>query len=254
MTDSLIEDNDNPGLDPEKDYYNDLVGEGKKFRDNKALAYSKMNADLTIKIKDRMLDDMRRDLEQARIEAASRARVEDLLTKINNPSPIAPKVTTDETKPEINMTELESLVDKRIQQTAIQSKQQENLNMVKSELTKRFGDNLDNKLKEVGLDGESAAQLAKVNPQLVLKALGVERQPEGTFSAPPRNTPLNSTTRAPEQRTWSYYQKLFSDPKNAHLKYDPKINTQMQKDYIAIGQAFEDGDFKRFGETSFYNN
>ena len=41
-------------------------------------------------------------------------------------------------------------------------------------------------------------------------------------------------------------QEMFKkDPK---LYYDNKLNTQMQKDYIKLGTAFEDGDFKRFGD------
>jgi hypothetical protein len=244
MTDNLLEGNDNsPSLDPEKDYHTELVGAGKKYTDNKALAYAKMHADAAITLKDRQLDEMRKDLQEARAEASTRARLEDLVNKINNPSPIKPEVTNETIKPEIDMTEIETLVVRKIQQTETERKQKENLDMVKTELTKRFGDNLEYHLKEIGLDGESAAQLAKVNPQLVLKALGADK-PQGTFQTPPRNTPLASQNKATPQRTWNYYQELFKS--NPQLKYDPKTNTQMQKDYIALGQAFEDGDFHRF--------
>lgn len=246
MTETLLDKSDDSlALDPEKDYYLELVGDGKKFKDNKALAYSKMHADLAISLKDRQLDQMRADLESARAEAAARARVEDLVKQLNNPNPKQPEVINDTTKPEINMTEIETLVSKKIQETETQKRQKENLDMVKAELSKRFGDNLEYHLKEVGLDGESAAQLAKVNPQLVLKALGVDKQPEPGFNAPPRNTSVASPNKATPKRSWQYYQDLFKA--NPSLKYDPKTNTQMQKDYAALGQAFEDGDFHRFG-------
>ena len=246
MSDNLLDRRQEDSLDPEKDYYIDLVGEGKKYKDNKALAYSKMHADQTIAMNNRIMDQMRTDLQEARAEASTRARLEELIDKLNNPGSKQPEVTTDQTKPEIDMNEIESLVTRKIQQTETERKQKENLDMVRAELTKRFGDNLEHHLKEVGLDGESAAQLAKINPQLVLKALGVDKS-QGTFQTPPKNTSMVSSNAGPSNRTWNYYQQLFADPKTKHLKYDPKTNTQMQKDYASLGEAFEDGDFHMFG-------
>lgn len=246
MTDNLV---DNPGtgdLDPTKNYLNELVGEGKKFKTPEDLAYGKAQSDNYIRILERQLDQIRTDYESARSEAASRARLEELVDKLNTPSPNKPEVTMEPPKPEISMTEIETLVSRKIQETETQKRHRENLDMVKAKLTERFGDNLEFHLKQVGLDGESAAQLAKVNPQLVLKALGADKPlPGDTFSAPPRNTSVNSPQKGTPQRTWSYYQNLFKN--NPQLKYDPKTNTQMQKDYAAIGSAFEDGDFHRFG-------
>src|SRR6266481_1011956 len=245
MTENLLETSDDSlALDPEKDYQPELIGEGKKYKDTKALAYAQMHAGLAIKMKDRQLDEMRADLQSARAEAAARARLEELVEKLNKPSSITPQVTTEQNKPEINMDDIDSRIMNRIQQTETDRRQKENLDMVKAELAKRFGNNLESHLKEVGLDGESAAQLAKVNPQLVLKALGVDKTPEGTFNAPPRNTSVNTPNRNVPQRTWAYYQELFKT--NPRLKYDPRTNTQMQKDYAALGQTFEDGDFNRF--------
>lgn len=245
MTDNLLNSEDDAVLDPSKNYLTELVGEGKKFKTHEDLAYGKAQSDSYIKILERQLDQLKADYEEVRIEATSRARVEELVNKLNNPSPLQPTVTNDQTKPEIDMHEIESLVSRKIQETEIQKRHKENLDMVKTELSKRFGDNLEHHLKEVGLDGESAAQLAKVNPQLVLKALGVDKTSQPYNTAPPRNTSVASPNRAAPQRTWSYYQELMKA--NPSLKYDSKTNTQMQKDYAALGQAFEDGDFHRFG-------
>jgi PHD/YefM family antitoxin component YafN of YafNO toxin-antitoxin module len=243
MTDNLIDSKDSAELDPSKNYLTELVGDGKKFKTPEDLAYGKAQSDSYIRILTRQLDDLKSDYEKARSEAASRARLEELVEKLNNP--VQPTPVTETSKPEINMTDIESLVSKKIQETETQRRQKENYDMVKAELTKKFGDNLEYHLKEVGLDGESAAQLAKVNPQLVLKALGAEKQQEGTFMAPPRNTSVQSPNRNAPQRTWSYYQEMFKN--NPSLKMDSKINVQMQQDYIKLGNTFEDGDFHRFG-------
>lgn len=245
MSDNLF-DTDNSGtLDPEKNYLTELVGEGKKFKTVEDMAYGKAQADAYIRILERQLDRAKVDVADARAEANARARLEDLVSKINNPNPYQPEVVREPVKPEIDMNQIESLVSRKIQETEVQKKHKENLEMVKAKLTERFGDNLESQLKEVGLDGESAAQLAKINPQLVLKALGVDKTPEQGFQTPPRNTSVNTPNRNTPQRTWQYYQDLFKA--NPTLKYDPKTNTQMQKDYIALGSAFEDGDFHRFG-------
>lgn len=247
MTDNLIEKEEEGYLrpDPEKNYLQELVGDNKKFKTVEDMAYGKAQSDSYIKILERQLDQAKLDIADARAEAAARARLEDLVNKINNPSPYQPAVTPEPPKPEINMNDIESLVSKKIQETETNKRHKENLDMVRAELSKRFGDNLEYHLKEVGLDGESAAQLAKINPQLVLKALGADKPTEATFQAPPRNTSVASPNRNTPQRTWQYYQDMFKS--NPQLKYDPKTNTQMQKDYIALGSAFEDGDFHRFG-------
>lgn len=247
MTDNLIEKGEEGYVrpDPEKNYLQELVGEGKKFKTVEDMAYGKAQSDAYVKLLERQLDQLKLDYNDAKAEASARARLEDLVNKINNPSPYQPQVTAEPPKPEINMTEIESLVSKKIQETEINKKQRENLDMVKSELSKRFGDNLENRLQEVGLTGESAAQLAKTNPQLVLKALGVDKTPEPYNTAPPRNTSVNTPNKHTPQRTWTYYQDLFKA--NPQLKYDSKTNVQMQKDYIALGEAFEDGSFKQFG-------
>jgi|SRR5712664_1938325 len=246
MTDNLLNSEDSAVLDPSKNYLPELVGEGKKFKTPEDLAYGKAQSDSYIKILERQMDQLKADYEEARIEAISRARVEELVNKLNNPSPIQPQVTNDQTKPEINMTEIEALMSRKIQETEINKRHKENLDMVKAELEKRFGNNLESHLKEVGLDGESAAQLAKVNPQLVLKALGVDKTSQPYNTAPPRNTSVASPNKYTPQRTWSYYQEMFKA--NPSLKMDSRTNVQMQKDYISLGEAFEDGDFNRFGK------
>jgi len=245
MTDSLVDDKgtDSPALDQSVNYLAELVGEGKKFKTAEELAYGKAHSDAYIKILERQLDQYKTDYVDAKNEIAARAKFEEMIDRLNQP-----KVANQDnpgTKPEINMAEIETLVSKKIQETELEKRQRENLDMVKAKLNERFGNNLENHLKEIGLDGPSAAQLAKNNPQLVLKALGVDSRPqEPGYSPPPRNS--SGFTPKPEQkRTWAYYQDLFT--KQPSLRLDNKTNVQMQKDYIALGTAFEDGDFNRFG-------
>lgn len=239
MTDSLID----PVTDTPASYLNQLVGEGKKFKDLEALAYGKHESDVYVKTLERQLDQLKSDYSEARSELQSRAKFEELADRLARPR--EPVEQRTEPKPEIDFNQLDTLISRKLQETEAAKEQQKNLNMVKEKLSAAFGaDNVESKLKEIGLDGQQGAQIAKLNPQLVLKALGVDKPPEQPgFQPPPRNAGFN---QKPEQkRTWAYYQELYkTDPK---LKFDSKTNVQMQKDYIALGSAFEDGDFHRFG-------
>lgn len=239
MTDDLLDDIKVPAS-----YLNELVGEGKKFKDLEALAYGKHESDVYIKTLERQLDQIKSDYTEARTELQSRAKFEELADRLA-PRNREPVETKTEAKPEINLDQIKSLIATELKETETQRKQEENLKMVKTKLSEVFGDKLDSKLEELGIDGKRAAQVAKVNPQLLLKALGVgEQKPvEPGFQPPPRNAGFNQPIE--QKRTWSYYQDLYKkDPK---LKYDSKTNIQMQKDYISMGTAFEDGDFHRFG-------
>lgn len=245
MTDSLTKPGtDSPSLDPNVNYLEELVGDGKKFKTPEDLAYGKAQADAYVEVLKRQLDQYRADYMEAKNEIAARAKFEELVDRLKSPTSENQNTNQGTKQPEIDMTQIETLVSNKIQQTETNRRQKENLDMVKAKLYERFGDNLENHLKEVGLDGESAAELAKVNPQLVLKALGVDKPIQPGFQPPPRNS--SGFTPKPEQkRTWSYYQDMYK--KNPSAKFDPKINVQMQKDYISLGTAFEDGDFHRFG-------
>lgn len=243
MTDSLLTGTDSNQLDPEKSYLEQLVGDGRKFKDQEALARGKYEADVYVKTLERKLDQVTTDYLEAKENAISKVEFEQLLNKLSSgEKPIVPDV---QKKPEVDLSQLDSLVDNRLKAFENTKKQEENYRMVKTKLAETFGSNLENHLSELGISGEEAAQLAKTNPNLLLKALGVDQQPKQPgFQAPPRNT-SGFTPKPAQKRTWSYYQDLKN--KNPNLWLDPKINVQMQKDHIELGAAFEDGDFNRFG-------
>jgi chaperonin cofactor prefoldin len=239
LTDNLL----TPEVKDPTEYLTELVGEGKKFKDLESLARGKHESDVYIKTLERQMDQLKEDYTEVRNELQARARFEELADRVKAKQ-TEPHVKQPESrKPEITEDQIETIVSKKLQETETLRKQKENLEMVRARLAE-YGDGLENKLKEVGLTGESAAQIAKSNPDLVLKALGVDKPKDQGFTPPPKNT--TGFTPQPEQkRTWSYYQDLYKA--NPSLKYDRNTNVQMQKDYVALGNAFEDGDFHRFG-------
>jgi hypothetical protein len=242
MTDNLL---DNIQIEDPTNYLNELVGEGKKFKDLESLAQGKYQSDVYIKTLERQLDQIKSDYAEARNELSSRAKFAELADKLT--ANRQPSYEQPEPKnPEINLEQLETIVANKIKETETLRKQEENFKLVQSKLSEYFGaNNVETKLKEVGLDGKSAAAIAKTAPELVLKALGVNQVPQQPGFQPPPKTTSGFNQQPKQERTWAYYQEMFkADPK---LKYDSKTNVQMQKDYIELGAKFEDGDFHRFG-------
>src|SRR5437773_6950457 len=89
MTDNLMEGLDNlpPETDPNKNYLEDLVGDGKKFKSPEELARGKFESDTYIKILEKRLDEYRDDILSLRKENVTNKRLEDLVNQLSNKSP-----------------------------------------------------------------------------------------------------------------------------------------------------------------------
>ena len=231
----------------------ELVGEGKKFKDFKALEKSKVESDLYIKHLEQRLDEMREDYLKVRDENVSRARLEELIDQLQTRQPTTsskePKAK-EVTKPSFDPDELDTLVTKKIQQHETSIKQRDNFNSVMAKLKEQYGENYETVLKtrmeEMELDVPFVDDLARNRPKAFFKTLGLD-QPELAPRKDPFATPLRTQQRsdsfAPkvEKRTWSYYQKMRKEtPK---LYTDPKTQVQMHNDALALGDEFNDGDW-----------
>lgn len=255
MADSLLEVDHND-TDPNKDYLQELVGEGKKFKTPQDLARGKYEADNYVKTLTMKLDEMRTDYMKLDADYKARAKLEELIDQLdkNKQQPLSheqPPVN-DVKKPEIDPKQIETLIDTQIKKNKLLEREQENFNKVKDKLRERFGNNYQTQLSEqidsLGLTVDDMNALAKKSPTAFFNALKIDEpvQTEG-FQSPPRTT-QRSDSFAPKggtKRTWSYYQELKKKDRN--LYYDPKTNVQMEKDRQALGAEFEDGDFNKFG-------
>lgn len=251
---SLITDASNPDLelDDNKNYYDELVGDGKKFKTKEDLAKGDYHASMTVEVLKRKLDQLRNDYDETRKENMSRAKLEELIDKLGNNKLASNEdtlVNEVKNKPEFDLTQIKSLVSEEIKQNERSRREQANFNLVESKIKERFGNGSNEFLKQqmdiLKLDVDGLNSLAKSNPELLIRSLGLDVpvKQEG-FQAPPRTNNAFSP-KGPQKRTWSYYQELKKS--NPQLYYDPKNNRQMIADHLAQGEAFEDGDFHRFG-------
>jgi hypothetical protein len=253
MTDNLLaEDNSETiTIDPNKNYVEELVGEGKKFKTIEDLARGKYESDLHIKIMEKRSDELRNDYLKVRDENLAKAKLEELIDKMQaqqlSPSSYQPPANDDKTPPTIDSKQIESLIDSQISRRETESKEKANFNTVQNRLKERFGNSYQAVLKEqidtLGLTIDDVNVLAKKSPNAFFRTMGLD-QPQQTesFQAPVRSNQMSSFKPTTQKRTWSYYQELKKQ--NPKLYYDPKIANQMHKDYEDLGPQFEDGDFK----------
>jgi len=248
MTDQLLE-TDPSTIDDNKDYYSELVGEGKKYKDEKALAKAVMHGTSTIDLYKTRMDQMREDMLKLREDNLAKANLEDLidqLSKKQNTNHELPPVK--EEKPGMSTDDLESLFETKLQQHELKKKADENLNAVRAKLKEQLGDKapeiLKQRTQELGLTDQEVSDLAKKSPTALLRVLGLEQQNnQSYFQSPPRSDKRtdNFAPTGEKKRTWSYYQELKKA--NPQLYYDPKIAVQMQKDAIEYGESFRDGNY-----------
>lgn len=237
----------------EESLFDSLVGPGKKFSDQEALARGKANSDEYILTLETKFDQIREENEKLRTENMAKAKLEDLLDQWQNRQQKLP-----DTEPQVaekatpSKEEFISLIDNRVQEREAQKRQAENYNQVKAKLQQAYGEQyastLSSQMAELGITEQFLNQTARDNPKALLKMLGLDDQPQkDPYRAPPTSQVRSPITQPKgEQRTWSWYQNL----KNTNPKeyYSSKTNVQMHKDALALGEAFEDGDFGRYNK------
>lgn len=246
MTDNLLDDNvDHTELDPNKNYLADLVGEGKKFKTVEDLARGKYQADLFIDFKNKQFDEMRDDYLKTKEQLSTRASVESLVDELKQlkltSSDNTNRANEVENQPKYDPKEVESLVSSKIQEHELTKKQQDNHNLVRGKIEERFGSNksvLKQQISELGLTEEEVNYMARTKPEVLIRALGLDKQPvKDNFQAPVQSTKRNDNF-APrvEKRNYAYYQELKQKNLNEYLS--PRNQTQMQKDAIEMGDSF----------------
>ena len=237
-------------LDPNKNYLEELVGEGKKFKTVEDLAKGKFESDIYIDTLTRRQDEINKDYRRVLDESKAQATLKDLLKEYqSNQIPDrqnTPPVNDLEKKPVIDREELRSLIATEFVETQKQQKEKTNFDTVQKKLQEQFGVNYSEVLKRqmetLDLSPEDIDRLAKKSPAAFFNTLGLNPTAPSPNIAPPRSQ--RSDTFLPTgqaKRTWSYYKDLKKTNPSAWL--DPKIAVQMQNDHIALGDAFEDGDF-----------
>lgn len=248
---SLLQEDDQPHIDPNKNYLEELVGEGKKFKDTQELAKGKYLADQMVEFKNRQFDELNADYLKLRQEYNAGPKLQEAIDRLlamqqtpdRDNTPNANEVND---KPSFDPKEIESLVSSKIQEVEATRKQQENYNLVKNKLIERFGSNYQATLKtqidDLGMTAEEADRLARNNPKVFLRTFELDKpETKENFQSPPRSSRNDRFAPNTLKRTWSYYQRMRAEQPDLYRQ--PKTQVQMLDDMRELGKEFEDGDF-----------
>ena len=262
---NLLDDtnqNDQVQIDENKDYFAELTAPGAKFDLTKydndpmkaaaAIAKGKWHADATLEHRNKSYDELRTDWMKLREEYNAGPKLKEYLDQLVGQKPQnEPQHTpVDDKRPVYDPEEVEKLLEQKLTAREQQRKEEANYKLVESKLTEHYGPQFASVLKQqvdqLGLDKDFVNDLARKHPAVLFRTLGIEGQKSNeNFQSPPtssqRRDPFASTTK----RTNAYYQKLR---KEKPVEYrSPKIQDQMLKDAIALGDEFNDGDWNAYG-------
>jgi len=249
MTLNLLDEttvDDQPTFDPTRNYLEEYVGEGKKYKTIEDLAKAAFHKDVHISTLERRQDEMREDLLKTREQAVAAERLQELINRLDTANLTSRETpqSNEDNRPGVDLNAVESLVSSKFQEMKLSEKQEQNYQLVEQKLTERFGSNYKSVLKDqakaLDLTDDEVNLMARNKPHLFLKTFGLDAEPKvDSFQTPVRsNTRTTSFAPNVQKRTLSYYQNLRKE--NPNLYFDKKIAVQMDKDAIALGKDFFD--------------
>lgn len=238
---------------PDKDYFSELVGEGKKFKTPEDLAKGKAQSDAFIEQLKQEQAGLRADLENAITELKSRKSVEELMDRIQssttgtstNSNGNTNTSDGDNNPPAFDPSKLDEIVEARLNKRETERAHQNNLLQVKTALQNQYGENYVTKLTEtaedLGLTKEALNAMAATQPKAFLKLMGVgneQKAPaprQGDLFAPPVSS-QNFVPTANNEKNFSHYEQLRkSDP----TKYwSPQVQNEMFQAASRLGDRF----------------
>lgn len=246
MTESLL-DNSNPN-EPQS-YFAELVGDGRKYKDQEALAKGNFHGDIHIRNLEQRIDEMREDMTRDRNELMlSQAKLIELQKQLtSNALPEVNEVTQPTIKPEDIQSLISSELPKYMSAYETDQRQKQNFETVKAKLIETYGHNYGHayqeKINSLGLSTEQADGIAKTSPQAFITMLGMNQPVRQTFQAPPQS----SNTFRPKgavSKTESYYKEMLKEMRkeNPHAYYSPQTLVEMDRMAQEMGEAFFDTD------------
>lgn len=238
MDDLFSVDEEVVTTDENIDYYEQLVGEGKKFKSERDLARGKWESD-------QYIAKLKQKLEETENELKSRAAMEELYNKLksgdtNNRQDELP-VTPD--RQGVNEDELEAKVAALLEKREKARSLETNMGRVTRVLEETFGNSnsanaaLNKIARETGMSMGDIRDLAQRSPDAVFRLMGITEGPRNpTTPVAPKGSVVAGLGPSGTVRNSAYYERMKqTDPK----KYFADSTTvQMMNDRRALGDKF----------------
>lgn len=211
----------------------ELVGEGKKFKDVEALAAGKAEADAYI---EKLTAQLKAEAE-AKAELEAKVGKEDyaksILEQIKASNNTEGKAQETPAVPEL--PDVEALIKQQLELKETQTLREQNEAKAKTELTQRYGDGVAEALKqtmeETGMDAKAMDEMAATHPNAFLRLFSVE-----PIKQPAKPDGLNTTgfgTDGSTKRNRAYYAKLRKEQPDLYRA--PATQKQYLEDKKSLG-------------------
>lgn len=227
---SIFENNDDEvTLSDDVDYYAELVGEGKKFNDQKALAKGKAESDRYIEL-------LKAQLAEANKELNTRTSLDSFLDQMKQPKvpdPVTPPPALPVSdKGALDEAQLEERLLQILAKREAAKLSETNTERVKRVLAEQLGSNQSTFIKQKSSELQMTAQeleaFAVKSPSAFFRLVGIQedRQPNGNPSVP--RSGLNpSTTSTGPVKNKAYFERLKQTDPKAYR--DPKTTGEMMR-------------------------
>lgn len=222
-------------IDEHKNYLEELVGDGKKFKTPEDLAKGKFLADQTVEVLKAKLDEMKKELN-------TRMSLESFKTELEalrQPREEAPPAVTPDANPILDDSKLESMLEALLSKKEAQRRAETNKEKVTRVLSEQFGEQanlvINRKAQEVGMTVPELRDLAYRSPSAFFRLVGVtetERNPDRPLIPQSSVHPDNQSSPVHGRK---YYEELKRT--NPKVYFNEKTTIQMMKDMAALGKA-----------------
>lgn len=226
-----------PVVTPTEVKFEDLVGEGKKYRDNDAAAKAMIE-------KDRFIEQLQREQSEARALITQQNKSQEILDRLEAlRKPTAEDVSVQ--KDVERVVESKGLtiedVDKLMADREASRRRASNVELVKQEMVKAHGSNypsvLNSLAAKLGVTSEYIENMAGTAPQALLQLVKAEKPSQG-FTPPTSHSPgvFQPTGGGPQKR--SFYKKIMDTDHDRY--FSPAVQNQMYKDAMVLKEEFRD--------------
>lgn len=227
--------------------YESLVGEGRKYRDQEALAKAALE-------KDNFIERLKREQEEARKELEKRLTIDEFMNKLeqkrmesqtgNTETPSVESLNEEISKTNNSLTreEIDALVEERLKSQSTEQLKNANLGMAIQEIQSLWGDQanvrLNQKASELGISVQKLKEYAMESPKVFLSMVGASKQAEPQTGRSVFQSTVDTTKQPPVtgEKTKSYYDKLRrEDPK---LYFKASTQNEMHKQALKLKEDF----------------
>lgn len=235
----LLDDTSSTGSDTTT-YLDQLVGEGKQFKDANAVAKAKVDSDNFIKTLQKENREMVDKLKDAEKRADTKVAITDVLNELKNRAP-----TENSNQPAISEDEIARRIREQFDTYTASKQEAANKASANMALLKKFdGDAekaktfLANRISELGITSGTVTALAKSSPTAFAELLGLT--PKETTTNTGGVVVRASATVVPTDalRNTTYYDGLLKSMGAGKFYADKNLLNQREQDITRLGDRF----------------